>query len=303
VLDDRGVIILTNKAYRGFAERNGIEPGAVSEGINYLAVCDNASAEHSQEAAPFAEGIRAVLSGKLPSFELEYPCHSPDEKRWFVGRVTPIQGEGPRRVIVAQENITERKQLETERQKFFLLAESSSEFIGMCDLDMNPVYVNPAGRRMVGLPDMAAACRVKVQDYYFPEDQRFITEEFFPRVLRNGHGDVEIRLRHFQTGEPIWMFYYLFSVCDSGGTPVGWATVSRDITEPKRAEEKLIKQLDELQRWQDVMLDREDRVIELKKEVNELLARAGQPPRYPSAAAENSNGMPDGSQPLKEAEE
>jgi len=44
------------------------------------------------------------------------------------------------------------------------------------------------------------------------------------------------------------MFYYLFSVCDSGGTPVGWATVSRDITEPKRAEEKLIKQLDELQR-------------------------------------------------------
>ncbi len=131
------------------------------------------------------------------------------------------------------------KELEIERQKFFLLAESSSEFIGMCDLDMNPLYVNPEGRRMVGLPDMAAACRVKVQDYYFPEDQRFIAEEFFPRVQREGHGDVEIRLRHFQTGEPIWMFYYLFCVYDAIGVPVGWATVSRNITERRQAETAL----------------------------------------------------------------
>jgi PAS domain S-box-containing protein len=144
-------------------------------------------------------------------------------------------------------DITARKQIEIERQKFFLLVESSSEFIGMCDLDMNPLYVNPAGRRMVGLPDMAAACRVKVQDYYFPEDQRFIAEEFFPRVLREGHGDVEIRLRHFQTGEPIWMFYYLFSVHDASGTPVGWATVSRDITDRKRADEELLKYRDHLE--------------------------------------------------------
>jgi len=137
-------------------------------------------------------------------------------------------------------DITTRKQIENERRKFFLIIESSSEFIGMCDFDMNPIYVNPAGQRMVGLPDTATACQVKVQDYFFPEDQQFIAEEFFPRVLKEGHGDVEIRLRHFQTGEPIWMFYYLFSVLDDKGTPVGWATVSRDITERKMAENELI---------------------------------------------------------------
>jgi PAS domain S-box-containing protein len=54
--------------------------------------------------------------------------------------------------------------------------------------------------------------------------------------------------------------------------------------ERKQAETKLAEQLHELQRWHDVMMDREDRVIELKKEVNELLARTGEPPRYPSAA-------------------
>ena len=142
-----------------------------------------------------------------------------------------------------------------EEQKFFLLAESSSEFIGMCDLDMQPFYVNPAGMRMVGLPDMAAACRVKVMDYFFPEDQAFIEENFFPRVLREGGGDVEIRLRHFQTGEPIWMFYYLFSVCDASGESVGWATVSRNITERKRAEEekeKLQAQLHQAQKLESI---------------------------------------------------
>lgn len=173
-------------------------------------------------------------------------------------------------------------------EKFFMLAESSSDFIGMCDLNMNPLYVNPAGRRMVGLPDMAAACRVKVQDYYFPEDQQFIAEEFFPRVLSEGHGDVEIRLRHFQTGEPIWMYYYLFSVRDASGTPVGWATVSRDITERKRAQETMAEQLEELRRWQQAMIGREDRIITVKQEVNDLLARLGQPPRYTSMRGEGT---------------
>ncbi|MCP5429020.1 MAG: PAS domain S-box protein [Chromatiaceae bacterium] len=157
-------------------------------------------------------------------------------RRSSVFRLAHSQRQRRGLAFVSTTDITERKRAEAERQKFVMLADSSSEFIGMCDLDMKPHYVNAAGMRMVGLPDMDAACRVKVQDYFFPEDQRFIAEEFFPRVLREGQGDVEIRLRHFQTGEPIWMFYYLFSVRDASGTAVGWATVSRDITERKRAE-------------------------------------------------------------------
>jgi two-component system cell cycle sensor histidine kinase/response regulator CckA len=122
VIDEYGEIILTNKSYHDFAEQNGIEPRAVSEGTNYLAVCDTASGEHSEEAKPFAEGIREVLSGKRQSFELEYPCHSPDEKRWFIGRVTPIQGAEHRRVVVTHENITERRNAEN------VLRESEERF-------------------------------------------------------------------------------------------------------------------------------------------------------------------------------
>ena len=45
---------------------------------------------------------------------MEYPCHGPHEERWFVVRVTPFPGDGPRRVVIAHENITRRKELERE---------------------------------------------------------------------------------------------------------------------------------------------------------------------------------------------
>jgi len=65
--------------------------------------------------------------------------------------------------------------------------------------------------------------------------------------------------------------------------------IFRDITERKQAEAQLAEQLDELRRWQKVMVGREMRTIEVMHEVNELLAQAGQPPRYPSAEQANAD--------------
>jgi DNA-binding NarL/FixJ family response regulator/signal transduction histidine kinase len=55
-----------------------------------------------------------VISGRLETFELEYPCHSPDEKRWFVGRVTRFSDTVPPKVVVAHENVTGRRLAEEE---------------------------------------------------------------------------------------------------------------------------------------------------------------------------------------------
>lgn len=254
-------------------------------------VLDSGTMHSIEEVVPVDGEPRSYMSHVFPvrddRGEIEYICRISldiSERKSVERALAKTQAAAlaeQHRARVAALNLMEDAIAARQQgEKFFMLAESSSEFICMCDLDMNPLYVNPAGLRLVGLPDMAAACRVKVQDYYFPEDQRFIAEEFFPRVLREGHGDVEIRLRHFQTGEPIWMYYYLFSVRDASGTPIGWATVSRDITEGKQTQEKMAEQLDELRHWQQAMIGREGRIIRVKQEVNELLAQLGQPPRY-----------------------
>jgi len=57
----------------------------------------------------------------------------------------------------------------------------------------------------------------------------------------------------------------------------------RETGERREREELLRAQVDELKRWQSLNLGREDRVLELKREVNELLALSQHPPRYASA--------------------
>jgi PAS domain S-box-containing protein len=145
---------------------------------------------------------------------------------------TPTGGLG----IAFVTDVTQRRQLEEERHKFVSLVDRSPEFIAMCDVDFRPLYVNPAGIRLVGLDDLKAACQVTVKDFLFHEDRPFIIKEFLPRVLRHGYGEGEIRFTHFKTGEPIWMFCSVFGIVDTRGIHVGWATVGMNITKRKRAE-------------------------------------------------------------------
>jgi PAS domain S-box-containing protein len=112
VLDETGTIISTNQSWEQFAQTNGAVPSSVFSGINYLEVCDKAAGEGSEEAHHFAEGIRTVMRGESSRFSIEYPCHAPDEQRWFVGYATAFGGDGPPRVVIAHVDISERKRAE-----------------------------------------------------------------------------------------------------------------------------------------------------------------------------------------------
>jgi CheY-like chemotaxis protein len=67
--------------------------------------------------------------------------------------------------------------------------------------------------------------------------------------------------------------------------------LAQDIAVRKLAEAQMAEQLDELRRWHEATLGREERVLALKTEVNELLAKAGQPPRYVSALEKDGGGV------------
>jgi PAS domain S-box-containing protein len=102
-----------------------------------------------------------------------------------------------------------------------------------------PFFVNRAGLEMVGLDDLDHARRTPVAEFFFPEDQARVINEFFPRVLATGHGEIEVRFRHFKTGEARWMAYKVLTIPDASGRPAAIATVSQDVTERKRLEDSL----------------------------------------------------------------
>ena len=108
VLDHRGVILETNRAWKAYAGENDLAPESPGE-INYLEVCDRSAASGDADAARVAEGIRAVLADRLAEFRLDYPCHSPRGRQWFYLRVLKIPGAEPARLVVSHEDITDLK--------------------------------------------------------------------------------------------------------------------------------------------------------------------------------------------------
>ncbi|RYX84623.1 response regulator [bacterium] len=112
IIDSEGTIIAVNSAWRRFAGNNGFCGADCGLGANYLLVCQQATGADAEEAPLVAQGIREVLAGTRDEFYLEYPCHSPEELRWFSLRATRFwtdDDNAPARVVVSHENISARK--------------------------------------------------------------------------------------------------------------------------------------------------------------------------------------------------
>ena len=113
VIDDNGVIVTVNRAWLDFAAANGGSLSSLQEGANYLRVCEVAACANSADAAiaaQFLALLREVLAGRRQHFQLEYPCHSPTESRWFMVRTSRIEASEPPRYVVAHDNVTALKQ-------------------------------------------------------------------------------------------------------------------------------------------------------------------------------------------------
>jgi len=183
-----------------------------------------------------------ALAASGETFRAELPYYLADGSERCVDLVIlPITDADGRVAWLSQigVDITERNRAEGERRKLVSLAENSTDFIGMCDNRYIPFFVNRAGLQMVGLDTLDEAIHTPVQEFFFPEDRPTIFNEFFPAVLEQGTGEIEIRFRHFKTGEALWVLYRVFALRDATGAQMGLATVSRDISERKGLEDNL----------------------------------------------------------------
>ena len=246
ILDESGEIIAVNRVWRAFAEANGGDPGRVSEGANYLRACESATGRNTEDAVAFAKGIRAVLSGRRESFEMEYPCHSPTERRWFIGRVTPYFCNEKPWAVVAHENITERKIAEEALQDQKVLLETilgqAADAIMVCDDKGRFTFANAAARHMALLDPEGTTLDITPEVWgvaHYPNGSRIPREEWsIARALR---GETTIG-REARMVRPDGSHYdVLISAAplnNADGELVGAVAGLLDITEHKQAEEE-----------------------------------------------------------------
>jgi len=125
ILDTDGRILVTNSSWREFAQANDSQMVPTSVGVNYLDITEMADDRYADRAA---DGIHAVLRGEREQFELEYPSHSPAEKRWFMLRVAPFIHDGDRYATVSHIDITDRWKRERALRDAYEISVSDRPF-------------------------------------------------------------------------------------------------------------------------------------------------------------------------------
>jgi PAS domain S-box-containing protein len=142
--------------------------------------------------------------------------------------------------------IAERKRTEEARLLLASLVENSADFIGLASTAGSVLFLNPAGRELVGLEGAVEALGTNVLEFVGPAERERVEKEVWPSVLRVGRWDGELHLRHFSSGAMIPMLNHVFLIRDGNGEPVAVATISRDVTQRKLAEAELMALKDQL---------------------------------------------------------
>lgn len=233
LVDPEGRFVAANSAYQRMLDYTSDELLALS----------STQVIHPEDRDVTQKLISELLDGKREHFEIEqrYLRKGP-AWIWASVRVSAVFGQNgaPRFLLAIAEDITERKRVDEDVRKLAALVENSTDFIGISSVEGEAAFVNATGRRLVGLAQDEPLQGRQTFEFIAEHDRARFETEALPAVLREGLWEGETIFRNFRTGQPIPVWQHIFFINDEGsGKAIALATVSRDLTERKHAEQNL----------------------------------------------------------------
>jgi len=247
----------------------------------------NARGKLMRDLAPAHEALWFELYGKvaLTGEPARFVNEARALGRWFDVSAYRVGEPESRRVAILFNDITQSKRAELARSQLAAIVESSDD--GILSKDVGGIITswNAGARRLLGYrPDEAIGHPITL---LLPPDRQDEETAIMAR-LQTGQ-----RVEHFETvrlakdGRTLDVSVTISPLKDAEGRVVGASKIIRDITERKRAEAAMRRQADqlrasneELSRFNQAAVGRELRMIELKKQVNTLCGKLGEPPCY-----------------------
>ena len=177
----------------------------------------------------------ARLSQGEGSVQLEGRCrHQDGSERWLSWTLRP-SGE-PGLTLAWVQDVSETKRLAAERaqalierNRFWALAEYTTDFVGMADLQAKSMYTNPASLRMVGI-DASEADTLQIADFHPPEAYARVGQIAIPYAAEHGawSGDNVLRRRD---GSLLPVSQVVMAMRDPSGQLIGFGTIMRDLSQ------------------------------------------------------------------------
>ena len=243
LLDLHGRILSVNETWRRFADANGFRGPDHGIGLDYLEACDHARGKDAEGARETAEGIRAVLGGGAASFTVRYPCHAPDQERWFLLMVTPLAHEEPRGAVVVHVDITAERladdRLRESEVRFRQMAESILDVFFLHEVARERMlYVSPAYETIWGRTCESLYARAKSWIEAVHRDDQAAVKRQFTEEVAVRPSTMEYRIVR-PGGEVRWIEARSFPIRDDAGTVVRVAGLAKDVTELRRTAQEL----------------------------------------------------------------
>ncbi|MCP3957604.1 MAG: PAS domain S-box protein [bacterium] len=248
VLDEKGDIIAVNTAWERFAHSERAGAPSIGLGTNYLAVLDAGAARGSEEDEQVAAAIREILAGRRSRFSIELPSRTSAKDRWFSLRLTPFEGRGAARVVVAKEDVTERRRAEEALRQSMNRTQAilDSAVDGILTIDETGILqsVNPAAERMFGYS--VAELQGRSVNILMPSPDRERHDSYIASYLETGNKKI-IGIGREVLGQrrdgTVFPLDLAVSEVYIGGKRTFMGTL-RDVTERKEIEEALLRQRD-----------------------------------------------------------
>ena len=238
VLDKDGNIVAVNNAWEKFAEENCVEDKIISTGIgqNYLKVCES-SAAFDNQVEEIVKNLREVLNGQSNGFSIEYPCHSPDEERWFLLQVTALRNEKGG-AVVSHIDISARKKVEAElknSEEFTRsIFENSPDCVKVLELDGTLHSMNNNGLCILEIDDFNLFVGKQWIDMWEGDENEMAYQAV--KAAREGKGARFEGTCLTAKGTPKWWDVSVAPIFDSDGKPIRLISTLRDVTERREAE-------------------------------------------------------------------
>lgn len=186
------------------------------------------------EADRFLAAIREALEGGR-AVEFSYTPPAPGRPRHFDATVSPL---GDDTVLWVARDVTARREAEAERERLIAVLEATTDFVGIARPDGVRTYMNPAARRLVGLPSDGEALGVSVYDIFTPEARARLVAVAHPTAMRDGHWSGENAVVGHD-GRIVPVSQVVVAHRDARGELDFLATIMRDLTPVKETERAL----------------------------------------------------------------